>query len=400
MIACGLVCPSWVEGAAIFGRLDAASGAISISATGISGSATVAPTGTTAGLGATFVNTADLSFAAPALANFVSFQAAPTLHVNTTGISAGIFSSASCGSPPAVGQTCSLSGPLAGLNFTNTHSGVTASLVVEATLVDGSGVSSPMTGLYTFQFPATTFQAVLAAITSGSSVASSYSAEFGTTGGVPARFATSGSLSLSSAGIDFSPTAQIGATTPGRFQVANSSSGSFSPLSLTQGVLSNLLYAAAPLDTAVSIPNFLSFLAEPTLSAELTLLSSGIYSSAQCGQALAIGQTCTVGTLPFMFANLNGGSVASFDIGGSFHSGVDVAAFLGLFSFQFAGLSYQQVLAQIFAGQSVAALYSASFTSGTAGTSTGTVPEPASLLLLATGLAGITLGRRVGARRS
>ena len=386
----GFVFPSYLEAGPI-GALEVGSGGITLSQTGITFS-TQQPSGVLAGLGGTLVNTADLNFAAPVTPNFVTFFANPLLRFNATGIAAGAFPAVTCVMPAAIGQTCSPTGPLSGLNFMNTSTGTTASLTVQGEFTEGARPGLPTTGVYTFEFAGMTYQEVLTALTGGGTLASTYSAEFDTGAG---KVAIGGSLQLSSAGIDFSTTALIGANTPNQFLIDSPSSGFFAPLVGTLGTFSNLTFATSPVDTPVAIANFPVFQVSPVVVSVLTMLRGGDFPLVQCASPPAFGQTCSFDPLPFNFANVPGGSIASFGVDLTLSiGGVDPTAYLGLFSLQFAGFSYQQVLEQVISGQTVTGLYSASLVPTVDALPPPSTPEPASLFFVGEGLLALALVRR------
>jgi hypothetical protein len=367
----------------VTGELDINAGAVALSATGITFT-TLPTTGVFVAAPGTLATTADLSFAAPSAANFITFAAAPTSSITSTSLSAGVFTSANCGAAPVVGQTCTP--PSSPLNLVNTSTGVFASFTVQGTVSTAAG-ATPITGVYTLQFPDTKYQSVLTTLAGGGIVRASYSAEFSSTAG---RFTIGGSLGLTAAGIDFSPSASVAAPAD-QFTIATPSTGFFTPLLGTTGAALDLLFATTPPETPVNVNNFLTFAADPLTHATLTFLEGGVFQSANCGAAPVAGQTCTPPLSPFMFANVAGGSIAIFDVHADLVQGPDTSPYVGLFSLQFAGLPFQQVLAQLAQGQSVTGLYSAAF--GTRSPSTPT-PEPGTVLLLAAGVVGMTVLRK------
>ena len=114
------------------------------------------------------------------LEDFLVFAAAPTLSLDLTYIEPGQFSSTLCGAAPAAGQTCT---PFAGspFNFVNLPSGSSISsilsFVVSGPATDGVS-DGPFTAVYTAQFVGLSYQSVLATLSGGGSLTSSYSASF------------------------------------------------------------------------------------------------------------------------------------------------------------------------------------------------------------------------------
>lgn len=365
--------------------LDTQSGAVSISLTGIDFTF-VATSGLFAGLTGTQAATSDLSFAAPAVANFIALAALPGNPIAAASVAPGAFSAAQCGAAPAPGQSCTpLNSPL---NLLNTSVGTLASFTVEGT-VQTFGGPVPITGVYSFQFAGTDYQSVLAELGSGNTVSTSYSAEFST--GTSSSFTIGGSLTLSSAGVDFSPIAMVGAAAD-TFVVSQSSTGLFAAFGGTTGAASDLPFALWGVGVPLFFLDFLSLFADPLYPGNLTFIPPTTVGPAQCFMAPATGQICGFPGSPFSFANVSGGSIATFDVRGDFIDTGTAETDVGVFTLQFAGLNYQTALTQLAQGQSVTSLYSASF----AGPSVAAVPEPGTLSLLAfaLGLAVFSLSRR------
>jgi len=179
---------------------------------------------------------------------------------------------------------------------------------------------------------------------------------------------------------------------PVNFQIVLPLTGSFAPLVGTGGVLANLNASTAGVGVPFSLASFLTFAAQPLWSGTLTSIANGQFSSAACGLAAAPGQICTPSAaapsyLPaFDLVNTGSGSTLSFGLGGTFANAGDVTAFSGVVTAQFAGLSYQQVLATLVGGGTLTSAYSASFQA--------VVPEPATGALVAVAAVGLALGTR------
>jgi hypothetical protein len=194
-------------------------------------------------------------------------------------------------------------------------------------------------------------------------------------GAVPSgEFNVVGTLELSTTGVEW--------LLAGQGLVSLPSSGSFVGLQGTAATLTDLTFASPPPGV------FLSFAAAPTLSLSVLSVPGGVFSSAACGAAPAAGQTCTPTGSPLSFVNFNAGgrlsSLVSFVVEGTATDASGSAPITGIFTAQFAGLSYQSVLAALATG-SIVAGYSAAFE---------VVPEPGTLALVGAALAALAWGRR------
>lgn len=386
VFGCCLAAPR-VARAEVIGVLQLANGAATISTSGIQFNPAGVPlTGIFAGVDNTTAVLQDVNFTSTGL--FMTFAALPGTSINLTGFSAGGFGSTSCFDPPAIAQGCSPPG--SPVNFYNTPNGSVGVFSVEGTLTTAVGTTT-VESIFTIQFVDQSYQEVLTTLLGGGSVGSSYSASFTSTSGA---FSVGGAVSLSSTGLDFSGTSIVGSIGGGATRIVPLSSGSFLPLVGTLANQQNLLFASHPAGVPIDLDNFLTFQAAPNMTFDLTELQAGVFASTTCFDPPAWGQRCSFHPLPtilpYEFVNLPGGSVLSFGVDGLFEDFTGSVPSSAIYSLQFVGMSYQQVLATIFGGQSITGPFSATYASS----STSSVPEPASWLLLVAGAAVIRRRRR------
>ncbi|MCE5310832.1 MAG: hypothetical protein LLG20_24590 [Acidobacteriales bacterium] len=197
-----------------------------------------------------------------------------------------------------------------------------------------------------------------------------------------------GDVTVTGTTMDWSP---LGGTSG--IVVVGTSTGSFLGLGGT-GVMLDLNSLSNPAGVAwPPVLDFLTLSADPTLSFELQYINQGIYSDALCGAAPASGQNCTPTfpppKSPFNLTNLTASSSqVSMTLGGIiYQSGIPVSNFTGVYTAQFAGMNYQQVLQTLAGAGSVNTTFSASFLAEP-------IPEPATAFLIFGALAALPLVRR------
>jgi hypothetical protein len=181
--------------------------------------------------------------------------------------------------------------------------------------------------------------------------------------------------------IDFDPPA----TGLGDF-VIGVATDSFAGLLFTAGNIQDLDLSVTPVGVPVSVPNFMTFQADPVSSFELTAIVPGSFSSASCFDAPAVGQTCTPDGSLYEFVNNAAGTTVSFSVVGNAINGADSTPFTGIFTAQIAGTNYQSILGTLGNDGAVQATFSADFLA---------VPEPGTAMLVAAGaLVGAVRARR------
>ena len=156
-------------------------------------------------------------------------------------------------------------------------------------------------------------------------------------------------------------------------------SGSFAGLGGSEVTIRNLTNPPQVVDaTGFASTAFITFDAAPALGTLfINFIAQGVNSSAACGAAPAVGQTCALPGSPFDFQNTpGGGSRAGFVFSGN----TPENTWTGNFTSQF-NVPFQTVFAQLATSGSVTNTYSATFT-------VTPIPEPTTLLL---GLGGVCL---------
>ena len=187
----------------------------------------------------------------------------------------------------------------------------------------------------------------------------------------------------------------VNGTTPDVFTLSLGT-GSFASEDGTN-TINNLNDTSQPVGSMFTPYNFIDLTVVPGLPAmDLNYIPMGNGGSADCtvpANGTAPPQTCTVAGSPFTLQNNNvGGAVtgssATWTLSGVTSDGL--STWTGVFTSQFVGESYQQVLAALSASGSVTDSYSANVTV----TPIATTPEPGTVFLGGMGVLFTILMRR------
>lgn len=362
--------------------LSLSSTSISFSSASGNGTLNVGETSTGAysGLGGTGGSLSPLSLGGPT-SNFLSLAVLPTAQFTVTSLGPGYFSSAACFAPPASGQVCSpIGSPFV---WINTDKGAVLSFSAAGQVTpSGSSDASAFTATFTAEFVGQNYQTLLQQLSTGGTVQASYSASVSIASGPYAGTLNIGepSLALSSSNVGFDPTT---------LTIGAASTGGFVPYIGTDVSLLDITAGSG------SVPDFLSVLALPQEDFTLTSIGPGTFSSAECASAPAAYQVCSLIGSPFSFINMPGGAMMFFTGHGTTldTATLDAGVFDVLFSTQYGGRSFQDILAAIAQRQSVYSSFSAEFLATPAPAS---VPEPGTLALalLALVVSGFAASRR------
>jgi hypothetical protein len=190
--------------------------------------------------------------------------------------------------------------------------------------------------------------------------------------------------------------------TPNKATLAGGGTGSFAGLGGTLVTIGSLDRTLQPTGVQFAPLTFITFDGAPSFpTLDINFIFPGIYSSAACLAAPAVGQQCTVTPdSPFSFVNnpppppIGPDASASFVFQGVTSDGLE--NWRGIFTSQFT-VPYQAVLASLAANGSVTNTFSATFTV----VPNPNVPEASSVSLLGLGLGLIGLStklRRFGKR--
>ena len=192
--ALGLVCAATVgtaRAALITGTLNISGAAATTSSavdfyalgggTGTVSADLFTQTGSFAAMAGTTGTIKDLTTFTPGAQNisgFLTFASAPTIRIDITGIQPGVFSNALLGSPPAAGQTATPTGSAYDMTNLALPASILSWSVTGSAVNTGTGETTPLTGVFTMQFPSQTMQSIAATWAAQGTVNSSFSATF------------------------------------------------------------------------------------------------------------------------------------------------------------------------------------------------------------------------------
>jgi hypothetical protein len=182
-----------------------------------------------------------------------------------------------------------------------------------------------------------------------------------------------GSVRIGSNFADFTP---LGGSA-GDFNVESTSTGSFTslviPANSDDGDILDLDAGVAPVGVLFSLPNWLTFAADPTITFELTFINSGAFGACNPGAI-----NCSVNQ--FNLIDTGGSTVANFNVRGNIYDdGVLAASYVGSFSQSFAGQSIAELLNDVATDGFIDSAFEGNFTA------TAIIPEPGTMGLFAAG---------------
>jgi PEP-CTERM motif len=189
----------------------------------------------------------------------------------------------------------------------------------------------------------------------------------------------SGNLSITGAvriGGDFADFFPLGAPT-GDFNVEPTSTGFFTsvvdPGPSDDGDILDLDSGNAPVGVMFSLPNFLTFNLDPTVTFELQFIEDGAFPICPAGLPAA----CSVNQ--FNLVDTGSSVLAGFNVRGVVHSGSDVSTFIGAFSHVFSNTDIATLLAKVNAAGFIDTPFDADF-------QVTAIPEPTTIALAVVGL--------------